>query len=323
MGAKKGHLWGKTIILFAFLSLASLNCGKPDRSIISQIPQFKATTVKGTAFDSRKTNGKYSFFAFIDPRKTEDLDLCTTVRNREPDQLNIILVSQFPNIPSEILDAAGYQIILDSNLDIRRSFRIPSSGIYLLFDPRGKYLGGGRTSDGYDEGPKALLAWHLRGVRFERNLFVPGLDENISKLPWLSQLKKIIDSTSKRFYLLGFFSSICEGCSSGSTFRLLTKIRSEADDMLDVRAIISYKYEPIDIERIVSQLKANFPVVLADPLLSEKWARLDLNFRSSDINEIVFLVDSLGKVRLILDPVSESQRDKFFYDCLDTIRERR
>jgi hypothetical protein len=233
------------------------------------------------------------------------------------------LVSQFPNIPAEIADDDGYLIIADSNSDIRKLFRVPNSGIYLLFDPRGKYLGGGRTEDGYNEGPKSLLAWNLRGVRFERDMFVPRNNENISKFPWLFQLKRIINSTSKRYFLFGLFSSICEGCSSGNTFRMMTRIRSEADDTLDIRAIISYKYEPIDIERIASQLRANFPIELADPLLSEKWSKLDLDFRPSDINEVVFLVDSSGKVRLNLDPISESQGEKFFYDCLEAIRKQR
>ena len=322
MGGKDAIL-AKLLLSVLFLSFAASNCGNPDRSIISQIPQFKATTVKGSTFDSRILNGKYSFFAFIDPRKSKDLDLCMTIRNRESDQLNIILVSQFSNVPFDIVDDAGYQIILDSNSDIRRSFRLPNSGVYLLFDPRGKYLGEGRTDDGYDEGPKSLLAWYLRGVRFERNMFVPINNENISKYPWLFRLNKIIDTTSKRYFLFGFFSSICEGCSSGNTFRMMARIRSEADDTLDIRAIISYKYEPIDIERIASQLRANFPIELADPLLSEKWSKLDLDFRPSDINEIVFLVDSSGKVRLTLDPISESQRDKFFYDCLEAIRKQR
>jgi hypothetical protein len=308
-------------VLIAFFLLA-LGCRTSDKTQGSDLPYFRTQDIRGSFIDSRDFSGKYLFIAFIDPKKKSDLEICRSVWEKEGGSINMILVSQSLDMPEEFVSDSSIGIIHDKDSGLFRLFRIPTMGFYLFFDPHGKLLDAGNNRVGYKEGPQGAFSWHLHGLRFSRSVFIPAENENISSYSWLNQLRQIMATGLRPFYLFGLFSSICDGCSSGKAIDLLKKLRSELVGDFEVHAILSPAFEDKDIIPLITQLRLNFPVSLADENLSLKWNELESIYRPSSINELIIMADSDGDVLLVFDPSIKDAYDSFFHRCISFFRSR-
>ena len=311
----------KIVCCLILISILSARCQRNYKSdMASHLPRFQTKNARGEEINSRDLLGRYTLITFIDPSKKRDLDICRDIWKNEGGNLNLIVISQRDDVPPELEAASSAQIIYDRDKRLANIFNAPFPGIYYFYDPTGKLLGAGNNQAGYHEGPKILFAWHLHHQRFRRSMFIPVEQKKISEYPWLAQLGRAMAAIQKPFYLFGLFSSVCDGCSSGRTILMLSKIQSEAAEKLDVRIILSPVFEEIDVARLTTQLRLSFPIELADHNLSEKRNDLNSTFRPSEINEFVFLVDSNEKILLIFDPNEQDAQNVFFHRCLASLR---
>ena len=60
-------------------------------------------------------------------------------------------------------------------------------------------------------------------------------------------------------------------------------------------------YKPEDINSLKSQSGIDFPIIIADKLLNQKWSSLIHEYRENDLTDIIFIVNKFGNIERIYD----------------------
>jgi len=293
---------------------------KKKNDVFSRLPFFHVKDIHSRIIDSSKFRGKTTFISFVNPRSKNDRDIFQKLSNQFGNEIRLVAISALWKQDEDWQREESWILISDPDRDLLRLFGASFVGFNFAYDQAGNLLGRGSNQMGYEEGPKATLTQHLRGVKFDKKMILPGIGEKITTADWLKQLEIILGAdVIARYFVFGLFSSICDACSSGRTIQMLKRLRSAVDDRLSVYIVLSPDFDETDLPRLRTQLQLNFPCVLSDQVLAQKWSSLKQLFRPRDINEFVLLVDSSGRILLIFDRNGENPHDSFYYHAVALI----
>lgn len=188
-------------------------------------------------------------------------------------------------------------VIEDSYLDVKSKLSsTPDVGTYHLFDRVGQLFASDRNSIGYEEGPKVFLKQLLRNEYLDMSDFIPE-NGNINNLEWFHDINRLFESSEKKFNVVSLFTSICNTCFSGSIIRALNEIWKEKYSSFFVLGILNdQKFSTEDKNILKSQIEADFPFIIAESKLSQRWNNLISEFRETDFDQIVFITDCMGNI---------------------------
>jgi len=318
---KRQHLFriGMGFAIFLVIVLIFVQTKKKN-AVFLRLPFFQDIDINGRIIDSSKFRGKTTFISFVNPASKNDRNIFQAISNQFGNEIRLVAISASWKKTEDWEQAGNLILISDSDRRLLHLFGSSFGGFNFVYDQSGNLLGRGSNQMGYEEGPKATLTQHLRGVKFDRKMILPGIGEKIATSDWLKQLEIIRGAdVIARYFVFGLFSSICDACSSGRTIQMLKRLRSAVDDRLAVYIVLSPDFDETDLPRLRTQLQLNFPCVLSDQVLAQKWSSLKQLFRPSDINEFVLLVDSSGRTLLIFDRNGENPHDSFYYHAVAII----
>ena len=75
--------------------------------------------------------------------------------------------------------------------------------------------------------------------------------------------------------------------------------------------VLSNEYTETDIKIFKSQFQVEFPVIIADEVLIQKWQALIDEYSKTELNDLDFSIDSSGKINQVLDSNCGSCKNLF------------
>ena len=175
------------------------------------------------------------------------------------------------------------------------------AGTYYLFNNSGAVVNAGKNSIGYEKELKSFLKRLVKNEYFSISDFIRA-NENIRNIDWFKQVAEIVEKEDKKYFIISLFTSFCGSCKSGAIINELKKIYSDKQNPTYVMSILNADfYKPKDINSIKSQSGIDFPIIIADQLLNQKWSSLIREYREIDLANIIFIVNKFGYIERIYD----------------------
>ncbi|MCP2519369.1 hypothetical protein NLC26_01600 [Candidatus Aminicenantes bacterium AC-708-M15] len=270
------------------------------KKFIMKLPKFDSMDVRGKLVKSENFKGKNLYVQFVDPLDFDDIDLIKKIYvNWKDENLEIVVITKdFERFKARSGIGTEDIIVLANDYEkLKSKFNSPQCcGTYYLFNKSGRVIAAGKNVIGYENGVKVFLKQLIRNEYFSMSNFIRA-NENIKNIEWFDQIAEIIEKEDKRYFIFSLFTSFCESCLSGAIINNLKKIYSKNKNFIYVMCILNADFHTKeDIESLRSQSGINFPIVIADSLLNQKWVSLIHEFREADLTDIVFIVDKTGKI---------------------------
>lgn len=280
-------------------------------------PSFSASDINGATISSTDFRNNYTYVQIGALSIKGDQILIKKIESEYGKDLNILVFTDNPSIPEEWKENLNVKIVLRNSSSTQALFSTPGIGSYFLFyDPNGRLVRAGNTQAGFERGIKSLLDLYVRGKSFKPELFIPKIGGRVEEYSWLRQLGELISNYPYEYSLFGFFSSICDSCSSGLMISIMKSIRAQADSGLGVWCIVSPEFTQVDVDALSSQLSLNFPVSIADHQLGNKWQELGKAYTINDISEIIMMVNRGGEVIDVFNRFDIKSKDEFVFRCM-------
>jgi hypothetical protein len=241
--------------------------------------------------------GNIIYLQFIRARHLSDIELANNVLTHwEKTKLKIVLLFENANDINKInIDVGRFLPINESLLSIDQFTR---GGVedFFIFDKTGKLFSKGRSDFGYDDGPKVALKRLVNDEYFSLDLMLKRGDNIFKNEEW-SQIGDFIKILKKEYYIVCLFNSICGGCFSGEIIRYFDKISANNNPIVFVVCILNNQYfSNNDILALKSQMNILMPIYLSSKLLSTKWNKLITDYRASELNNIIVIIDKYGEI---------------------------
>lgn len=249
------------VFIFALLAIKIFSTKRiiePNR-----LPQFHFELSDGKIIDSSGFADKILIVVFAVALVDSDISLIDEINRNYPNDINIIFITSSTKGTPFSKGFANLWIIRENIAAWKALFNPPDYGVYFLYNKRAVLLSSGINQSGYKNGPKAILDWEIKKKRFDTNDLLPKEGNVVSQYPWLQQIVHIIKNDHKTFYVFALFSSICDGCSSGQSIRMLKELRTSLDDNVGIYALLSPSFSNDDISALTSQLLINFPILIS------------------------------------------------------------
>jgi len=241
----------------------------------------------------------------VNPWDFDDLDLIKTIYFNWKDE-NVKLVAITNDIERfNLKSGISFQDIIVINNDyeeLKSKFNSPYyAGTYYLFNNLGTLVNTGNNSNGYEKELKSYLKQVVKNEYFSISYFIK-VDENIRNIEWFKQVSEVVGKDKKEYFIISLFTSFCSSCKSGAIINELKKFYSYNQSLIYVMSILNADfYKPEDINSLKSQSGIDFPIIIADKLLNQKWSSLIHEYRENDLTDIIFIVNKLGKIERIYD----------------------
>lgn len=275
------------------------------RKMITNLPQFNFLDINGDLVKNEDFKGKNLYIQFVDPSDFDDINLIKTVYSKWKDEnLNFVVIAK--NIEKfKVKIGIGLKNIIVITNDyekLKSKFNShPHSGTYHLFNGSGDVVAAGSNYIGYERGVKVFLNQLIKNKYFSISDFIKA-NENIKNIDWFSDVAKIIEKEEKHYFIISMFTSFSADCESGRIINTLQKIYSQNLNSVYVLAILNADFiKKEDINNLKSQSKVDFPIIIADHRLNQRWSSLMYEFRETDLTDIVFVMDKSGEILKILD----------------------
>jgi hypothetical protein len=307
------------ILVLALILAAKLTIFKKNwqnlenQNYISKLPEFSFTNIYGNEINSSALLGKYVFIQFVNPIIIDDLQLIKDIYRDFKKNISIIIFIKKFDIAEECLSTIIQDItVCEENYDgIKSIFNVPDCcESFYIFDPNGKLISANSNYLGYETAIKPLLLKIFKDKEFTTSrLVIEG--KNLREFAWFSHLNTILENEDAEYYIISLFNSICASCISGQIVEKLKKIHERVNPLFYCLVILSEDFSDNDLANLKSQLDIQFKLMKADNKLNEKWNQLSNEFSSSDLNNILILIDGRGQVIKTAEPKFESIKDFF------------
>jgi hypothetical protein len=271
---------------------------------IKRLPQFEAVDQNGRILRSHQLYGRTTYLQFVNTANKDDLDLIKNVyENWRKEDLNIVAFVNNERrftMKSPIPIEAIY-VIKDDYAYYLRRFRAPHNAeSYYIADRKGKVIATGYNRDAYEKDVKTQLLRSVKQEIYSTSYFIDA-NKNIKEIEWLGQISSLVQKGNKKYFLISFFTKICDTCSGGTLIQMLKELHGRYDTDVMVVIILLDSYGQEDAINLQSQLFVKNPVLIADASLSHRWRYLINKYREDDLTDILILVDENGRVRDIAD----------------------
>lgn len=288
---------------------------------ITALPVFESVDASGNPINSSSFKEKNLYVQFIDSDSIDDVDLIKEVYlNWIKEGLIIIAI---PNDTPKFLESSGLypdEIIVLSSSEYKKmkwTFKAPSCcNSFFLFNTTGQLVKTEFNQKGYEKEIKKYLNQLMKNKIFQVSNYFKE-NEYIKDIGWLSLCWQIIKKEKKDYFIVAIFNSICNECLSGAIVHKLVDLYADNRDHLYVLGIIPDDYKDNDIENLENFLNIEFHIERADPEFKKKWDALVSEYSEAELTNILFLVDSEGK--LIKSTNNDPDRLKEFFASVHSL----
>lgn len=302
------------------INISSLKKSNAKKKFTSY-PEFSAVDIFGNKINPSTLKGSNVFIQFINPKLHEQVDLLKKIyfEFNEQELLIVVFTKDFKILKKEIRYTLGSIFFITSGYEkFKKIFQVPSCcESFYLFDKSGNLVITDFNWKGYEEGIKTQLQSLLKKIEFSIHYFIKS-GENIRNIDWFDHLWKIIiREKTPNYHVISMFTRICSSCPSGRIINNLKELYKTSNKSAQFLSILSDNFSENDVNNLKINLGIKFPMIKADEKLANKWNKLIKEFRETDLNNIVFLIDKKGQ---ILSVMQSNNQEEFFTYLSDKIR---
>lgn len=298
---RTSRILGSILMSIAPIVLALEFCEREHKSYgtfeaTARLPAFRVYDVAKRLISSDGLKGKFSIFFFAGRDAGADRELFHLILSNYRKEVNAVFVEGPIRTYSELEPDPNAIIISDRTGNFRNLFQIPKYGFYVIYDPKGRKISGGLSQTDEVNGPGAVLRRILDGRDQDPELIVPAGCQSLDESPWLASLASAIQLSSRKYLIIGFLDTVCDGCYGGDVLLWLRELQSLTGDDMEIRCIFPPEYSKNDLINLSSHFRLHFVTEVADNLLFQKWKELVMRRGPDAVNGTVILVDRGGVV---------------------------
>ena len=109
------------------------------------------------------------------------------------------------------------------------------------------------------------------------------------------------------------FNSICDTCASGAIVEKINKWDQVSSDQISFSIILDGSFTEIDAQNFSTIYQTNIEVNVAEGRLNEMWNSFANEFRKSELNNIVFVLDHNKRILNAMSPNCKCSKNFFSY----------
>ncbi len=279
--------------------LTLMSCVSPKPSDKTNIlPEFVAAAYGDKNLVSKELRG-CTFVIFINSTETYHIDLLEKVYRDYSDDVNIIaFVGQISLLPLLHDRFPRAWIIDDSQQLFVEKFDARSCcGRFFIYDSSKQLIAAGNNTVFYEEGTRSILQRTVDHISFDISVLIP--EQSVSDSPVFRELWDRLRVQEKSTYVIFMLSDICGSCPVAKTISELSAALIRQLDTIGVAFLFSSDFSDIDIRNFKVKWSVPWPCIRADGDLALKWNDLIHDFSREELNQILLLVDSRGKLLAI------------------------
>lgn len=299
---KRQVLFGFAILIVVLVIVLAKRTALLKAPIIESLPKFDVTDDLGRPIGSASIKNKFVYIQFL--ANKNDLEILKGLYNDwQGEKVAILAVGDKETAGAfdAVLNDSAFHLITKEKDRILSAFSNLTAGSYFIYDLSGRLAARGKSDDNIELEANKALRRIVKNEYFRiSELLGPG--GNSLRSEWFSQVIDFMKRENKNQYLIAMFNGICQGCNSGSVVRLLNDVHREKKDRIGVLCLVDGSFTERDIRTLKSQLGIEYATLTANTSLSEKWKGLANKYSPAELNEIVFVVDSEGRVLRTMDP---------------------
>jgi hypothetical protein len=123
----------------------------------------------------------------------------------------------------------------------------------------------------------------------------------IQNIYWLDPVSAIALSGEYEAYVFSLLTKVCDTCSGSSILSAQKEIFEEGNNRIGVNCFVLNRYSHNDVANMVQQLKIDFPVHIASPMMSNAWINLINKYNEAALNNILIFIDKNGNIQDVAD----------------------
>jgi hypothetical protein len=105
-----------------------------------------------------------------------------------------------------------------------------------------------------------------------------------------------MNNPNKYGYIFGYFTSICDGCLTGSVLKLINDFYERDVESFGALLILGSDYTNNDLINLKMSLRIAYEVDIQSPQLSEYANSINSEFGEGTLNNTVIFADSSGRI---------------------------
>jgi hypothetical protein len=310
---------GLAIIIFALIFVDFTRKQPKTANTIAWWPSFETKDVSGGIIRGKDFKKRARYVQFVGAADNNNISLLEDVYRFWADQVDIFVFIKNDRLFRERIksDFSKAIIIKDDFDDMSRLFKSTKYGKHYLFGQKGNVIFSAENNLGYDSGVVRFLQYIINHRQFQISEFIREKDRLYDR-PEFKQISDAVEKMRGEFLLVGLIYSFCDSCASGPVVDAFRKIHVITRGRADLLLILSREYRRPELDVFRSQLRVEFPVVIADHALSERWEALTNQYSRITLNKIIFVTDREGRIVKILDPQCRTCEKSFW----DWVRDR-
>jgi len=303
-----------SVLVFIFVKRETANSSF--KKELNQLPKFNVLDVRGNDVKSSDFKGKNVYLQFIDPIDPDDIDLAKKIYWEWKDRgLQIVFVTKEY---SQFVKKTNFQlndtIAIHNNYErLKELFHSPIHvGSFHLFNTNGKIISQGNNRGAYEKMLRSSLNEIIYGKSFSISDFIKETT-NIHSVNWLEQIGSVIRQGNEDFYLISLHTKICDSCSGGMVIRELKIILQRYSNQVRVVSLLPRTFSENDIVSLKKQLNIEYPILIADDSLNQKWSGFIQLFSEDMLSDIIVFVDKMGNIMEVVDKKCNCTKQFFTY----------
>ncbi len=294
---------GLGILILAMFFISIKRKQPKSEKSIAWWPNFTTTDIDGRIIRGKDNNKRIRYVQFLGAIDNNNLMLLENVYREWADKIDIFIF-----IKNEMLfrkrassDFSKAIIIKDEFIKMSDIFKSSKYGNHYLFGEKGNAVFLAENHIGYDFGIVRALQQFVNKRHFRIADFIQE-NNNLENYPEFIQAKNAIKNMRGEYLIVGLIYLFCDSCASGPLVANFQRFHSLSDGKTSFLLILSREQRESELDSFRSQLGLDFPVVIADQRLNNKWENLMKIFSRNTFTNIVFAIDRTGKIVKVLDP---------------------
>ncbi len=104
------------------------------------------------------------------------------------------------------------------------------------------------------------------------------------------------DNIRNKIRIFALFDNVCQSCLEGNIIGYLKDLDRKAGDVFLISIVLSQQFSSKDRHNFIDHFDISFPVFIANDSINENWTAFKEKYSELLINNIVFCVDSAGRL---------------------------
>jgi hypothetical protein len=284
---------GLIALLYIFTFMSCILPEPHDKTNV--LPAFVAAAYEGKNLVSEQLRG-CTFVIFINSTEAYHIDLLEKVYRDNSDNVNIIAFAGQISLLPLLNDRFPRAWIIDDSqqLFVEKFDARSCCGRFFIYDSSKQLIAAGNNTVFYEEGIRSIFRRIVDHISFDISILIP--EQSVSASSVFRELWDQLRVQEKSTYAIFMLSDICGSCPVAKTISELSAALIKQLDTIGVAFLFSSDFSDIDIRNFKVKWSVPWPCIRADGDLALKWNDLIHDFSREELNQILLLVDSNGRL---------------------------